>query len=184
MRSAHTCTRHIFVWDRHILVLGTIRYIYELGTCMTVKARVEGGGHQVHVVEHHHLCPTSWVQSERETERQTARESKWTERDRERKRERERERERETLPESAAFSVRTGSPRARAEVVYVDLGYWAFRGSIHPKGDPALWGIWLVSVRIQPRKIWGWWHVKEYDMNSYNRRECYNQRIIFGMNMM
>ena len=24
---------------------------------------------------------------------------------------------------------------------YVDLGYWAISGSIHPKGDPASWGI-------------------------------------------
>jgi len=37
--------------------------------------------------------------------------------------------------------IGTGPPRARTEVIYVDLGYWAISGSIHPKGDPASWGI-------------------------------------------
>ena len=31
----------------------------------------------------------------------------------------------------------TGPPRARTEVIYVDLGCWAISGSIHPKWDPA-----------------------------------------------
>jgi len=35
----------------------------------------------------------------------------------------------------------TGPPRARTDVIYVDLGYWAISGWIHPKGDPASWGI-------------------------------------------
>ena len=35
----------------------------------------------------------------------------------------------------------TGPPRARTEVIYVDLGYWVISGSITPKGDPASWGI-------------------------------------------
>jgi len=37
--------------------------------------------------------------------------------------------------------VGTGPPRARTEVIYVDLGHWAISGSIHPKGDPASWRI-------------------------------------------
>ena len=37
--------------------------------------------------------------------------------------------------------IGTGPPRARTEVIYADLGYWAISGSIHPKGDPASWGI-------------------------------------------
>ena len=37
--------------------------------------------------------------------------------------------------------IGTGPPRARTEVIYVDLGYWAISGSIHPKGGPVSWGI-------------------------------------------
>ena len=37
--------------------------------------------------------------------------------------------------------IGTGPPRARTEVIYVDFGYWAISGSIHPKGDPRSWGI-------------------------------------------
>jgi hypothetical protein len=29
--------------------------------------------------------------------------------------------------------IGTGLPRARTEVIYVDLGYWAISGSIHPE---------------------------------------------------
>jgi len=36
--------------------------------------------------------------------------------------------------------IGTGPPRARTEVIHVDLGYWAVSGSIHPKGDPRSWG--------------------------------------------
>ena len=45
--------------------------------------------------------------------------------------------------------IGTGPPRARTEVIYVDLGYWASSGSIHPKGDPASWGINSSVVRRQ-----------------------------------
>ena len=37
--------------------------------------------------------------------------------------------------------IGTGPPLARTEVVYVDLGYWAISGSIHPRRDPASWGM-------------------------------------------
>jgi len=37
--------------------------------------------------------------------------------------------------------IGTGPPRARTNVIYVDLGCWAISGSIHPKGDPRSWGI-------------------------------------------
>ena len=33
--------------------------------------------------------------------------------------------------------IGTGPPLARTKFIYVDLGYWAISGSIHPKGDPA-----------------------------------------------
>ena len=46
--------------------------------------------------------------------------------------------------------IGTGPPRARTEVIYVDLGYWAISGSIHPKGDPASWGM-NSSVFIEAR---------------------------------
>ena len=35
----------------------------------------------------------------------------------------------------------TGPPRARTQVIYVDLGYWVISGSTQPKGGPASWGI-------------------------------------------
>ena len=35
--------------------------------------------------------------------------------------------------------IGTGPPRAKTEVMYLDLEYWAISGSIHPKGDPASW---------------------------------------------
>ena len=37
--------------------------------------------------------------------------------------------------------IGTGPPRARTDVVYVDLANWAIARSIHPKGDPRSWGI-------------------------------------------
>ena len=51
-------------------------------------------------------------------------------------------------PARCEYRIGTGLPRARTQVIYVDLGYWAISGSIHPKGDPASWGINSSVFRI------------------------------------
>ena len=66
----------------------------------------------------------------------------------------------------------TGPPRARTGIIYVDLGYWAMSGSIHPKGDPASWGINSSTRPSAARNLSADWRLSCHMSNTYHENEA------------